>query len=841
MLIVTIGASLNLVAEENDIALSRMKGFVEHAVEFGEHMPPEKVFVHLDNTSYFRGDKIWFQCYVLDGLTNTPTILSKTVYVELLTPGGKVVDRKVLKVDNGRSHGCLSLSQLPFYSGFYEVRAYTRYMMNFGEAAAFSRVIPVFDAPRKEGEYTDRHMTSDKGSRTRFDSPRPVPVSSKLAMRFFPEGGRLVDGVLQRVAFEFVGKNGLPLDGYGYVLDERGDSVSTLKVSHEGRGVFEIMPVAGHKYKAVVSSDGKEYTFTLPQVSESGVALTVDNLSSRNNIAVSIRKCPSDSAMKVGVALTVRGSLWSYAMTQLDSVLNLKFDKQNIPSGVAVVTLFRPDGSTIADRMVFVDNGDYGRVTSHVLSTDIDDGNMTLELDARDLNGIPASVPLSVSVTDGDNSMNYGGGILPELLLMSEVKGYIRNPAQYFTEDGTDMSRELDLLMMVQGWRCYSWEEICGVKPLEMRYYPEQGVEVEGQVVSFVRGKPKPGVTLSAMMKPADIPEDSIPKALSDQFTTDSIGKFRFICDVTGRHRLVMSVTEKGKKKDHRILFDRLYAPSPRAYNEQEMRLGEFTSGISLPIISDTTSFEEDERIINQLADTSFASGNSTTRLAELVVKGKRDNTREAYIYEARSKAVAHYDIVQELSDIADKGKVIGQDIYEMLLNINHHFFRRYENGEEVFTYKDKPILFVVDYEPVYEMDSLKYKYLYLESIKSIYITEDPLVKSRFVDPAKYTAISVDFFGGAVFIETDPDRPAPPGKGTRRVTVEGYCIPEEFRNADASDFIDEEDYRRTLYWNPLVQTGRNGKAWIKFYNKPSCRNLKVSVQGVDEYGRIFSD
>lgn len=87
----------------------------------GMYCLQEKVYLHFDNTSYYQGDPIWFQCYVVTPGLNHPTELSKTLYVELLNPGGEIISKRVLPIRNGRCHSSFELTQLPFYSGFYEV------------------------------------------------------------------------------------------------------------------------------------------------------------------------------------------------------------------------------------------------------------------------------------------------------------------------------------------------------------------------------------------------------------------------------------------------------------------------------------------------------------------------------------------------------------------------------------------------------------------------------------------------------------------------------------------------------------------------------------------------
>ena len=122
-----------------DTVMRRLLGYAYAASNFGKTLPQEKVHLHLDNTSYFQGDRIWFGCYVVAAGTNRPTALSRTLYVELLNPGGTIIEKRVLPIVDGRCNGNFVLTHLPFYSGFYEIRAYTKYMLGFGEKTVCSR------------------------------------------------------------------------------------------------------------------------------------------------------------------------------------------------------------------------------------------------------------------------------------------------------------------------------------------------------------------------------------------------------------------------------------------------------------------------------------------------------------------------------------------------------------------------------------------------------------------------------------------------------------------------------------------------------------------------------
>ena len=99
---------------------------------FGVGLPQEKVYLHLDNTCYFLGDTLWYKGYVMRSDRGTLTDLSKILYVELLTPDGYSVERQQLEMEDGTAHGMFVLKDT-LYAGYYELRAYTRWMLNFGQ------------------------------------------------------------------------------------------------------------------------------------------------------------------------------------------------------------------------------------------------------------------------------------------------------------------------------------------------------------------------------------------------------------------------------------------------------------------------------------------------------------------------------------------------------------------------------------------------------------------------------------------------------------------------------------------------------------------------------------
>ena len=345
----------SLQAQMPDSIVRKLSGYIEAVQNFGEMLPQEKVYLHFDNTSYYQGDPVWFQCYVVTSELNRPSDLSKTLYVELLNPGGEVIAKRVLPVRNGRCHGSFELTQLPFYSGFYEVRAYTKYMLNFGEEVIFSRVLPVFDKPRAAGDFKEKNI--QRYAVYKYPQVRKKTAKEKkVNLKFFPEGGNLVEGIPSRVAFEATDAYGNPIALSGTVINREKKEIASFATVHEGRGTFVYTPTNGENHKAEVELNGKKYRFDLPEARLQGYVLQVDNLSSEDSIAVSVQKNPHTPESVLGLAVLGHGKLLNYCLLNIrkNTPVSFKLDKTEWKAGVAQIVLFDTAGQIIADRLIFM-------------------------------------------------------------------------------------------------------------------------------------------------------------------------------------------------------------------------------------------------------------------------------------------------------------------------------------------------------------------------------------------------------------------------------------------------------------------------------------------------------
>ena len=60
---------------------SLLYGRQENFERFANQFPTERVYVHFDNTSYYKGERIWYKAYVVREDNLHQTDLSRILYV----------------------------------------------------------------------------------------------------------------------------------------------------------------------------------------------------------------------------------------------------------------------------------------------------------------------------------------------------------------------------------------------------------------------------------------------------------------------------------------------------------------------------------------------------------------------------------------------------------------------------------------------------------------------------------------------------------------------------------------------------------------------------------------
>ncbi|MBX2913698.1 MAG: carboxypeptidase regulatory-like domain-containing protein [Cyclobacteriaceae bacterium] len=141
----------------------------------------EKIFVVTDKPYYYPGEIIWLKAFVNYIDPSKRDSLSRVVYVELFDYNSQLKMRHVLSLDSGRLAGSFLLpDKMP--PGNYIMRAYTRFMYNFGEDQFFYKSIPILDGservvPFSETQTPQVNATEIETARTTYGLREQVTIT----------------------------------------------------------------------------------------------------------------------------------------------------------------------------------------------------------------------------------------------------------------------------------------------------------------------------------------------------------------------------------------------------------------------------------------------------------------------------------------------------------------------------------------------------------------------------------------------------------------------------------------------------------------------------------------
>lgn len=859
----------SLWAASGDSAASpadSLKGFVKNLVTYNYMFPREQVYLHFDNTGYFMGETIWFKAYVVNPNGLGPTKQSRVLYVELLTPEGRVLQQQKLKIEYGQCHGQISLGEL-LHAGFYEVRAYTALMLNWEDAPVFSRVFPVFNAPKEEGEYGNPRMVKMPHSQRLHDKREALPIGEKLNVTFFPEGGTWVEGISSAVFFKATDKRGNAQEVEGWIVNQRGDTVCTLATRHQGMGRFELLPRAGESYHAEVMEKGgtTRQRFDLPTAQRQGYAMRVDNLRDDSVCVRLTRSEGTDGTRALGLTVMCRGRVVLFRLVDWQGRQNTvqTIARQGLPEGVNQLTLFDTEGHIHAERLFFVP-------PRGGMNVSLVDGKteglhpkepLTMDFRATDRKGQPVRTVFSLSVRDADtetptNDVCGGGSMRANLLLGSELKGYIHDIDHYLEADDADHRTDLDLLFCTQGWRKYDWEKMTRPQDFEVKHHIEEGIMVVGDLTSTFRNRKKEGVKIKVFLY------NDAGYHLTASALTDSLGRFAFQAeDFTGRWEMHTLTYENGKTKEMNVNLNKMQSPKGRAFADGETRLF-----LHQPMEEETVTFLPDT-LMEYDAD-------ATQKWENLLPTVNVEAQKEWQTAEVRRWHNAIYDMEDERMLMDETGEEYQKNFWEWLMQTNP-FFGYTEIGPPQATitvpaYKGVPLRFRVKYvgtdngthqvddwifqptEPAADGLGSMVENLTVNDVDAIAISDKPGANVAFIrdmhklegestgawvlDPTMdngdyYYRKGVNYI--TLFVTSDYFRPLHKNKrGHRKTKIQGFSPALQFYLPDYSeaDLPDERDFRRTLYWNPNVITDKEGNATVNFYNSPNCRRVVVSTE-----------
>lgn len=549
---------------ENDLIRSIRKKMIA----YNEHSPEDRVYLQLDKPFYEPGDDIWFSAYVRDGVSMKPSTKSDIVHVELISPKGSVEKKISLIAHNGKAAGDFAIDKEAL-GGLYKIRAYTSWQKNDGDDKAFVKDLQVqevilpnlkmkLDFERKAfgagdevvaklelntnenkplANYKIKFVANLKGEKLvekaeitdedgmryiKFNLPkelssndgllnvmidyngstesisRSIPILlNKLNFTMYPEGGDLVSGLDNTVAFRALNEFDKPADVEGVVLTEKGSRVASFSSFHQGMGSFKLNPQPGEKYTVKITKpEGISQTFSLPEAMPRGYNLNIDN-SKAGEVGVCINTTETE---QLALVAQVRGKIYYSTIVNAKPGSNrFAFSTSAFPIGVSQITLFDSKGIARSERLAFVNKD---KQLSISVETDkekyLPREKVKMTLTVKDERGLPMPANLSLSVVN-DQLLSFAddksGTILSQLLLQQDLKEKVEEPSFYFDKKEVKADKALDYLLMTSGWRRFTWEKLMEDELPAINFLGEKAI-VGGTVINAETGKPMSSVRI---------------------------------------------------------------------------------------------------------------------------------------------------------------------------------------------------------------------------------------------------------------------------------------------------------------------------------------------------------
>lgn len=848
--------------------------------------PQEKIHVTTDKEQYMAGDTIWLRAFVVDASSHQPVDVSRYVYVELHNPFGDVEQRVKIISRRGGYSGYVPL-EANMAEGQYMLAAYTMFMENAGQDYFFKKQVSVvspFSAKRRivsdlsrdengkrnlsvrcyeQGEtapYKYRLLTVTlSGGKSHYylngdkaltvaltDDDRYALVSvddeykkyvdvrgseQDFDVVFLPEGGYIIAGTENKVAFKAIGSNGLGQDVECVVLDGGGNEITKCRSLHRGIGTFTFVPQKGVDYRAIVrNACGAEKMIELPKASEAASVLRVKS----NGGIYEIEVAGGQIGVQYGVLLQERGRLLNAFTIRNGEKVTL--NSGEMPAGILQVLLLDSDGNKLSERLVF-NRGD-GAADAKITADKDLYGNrepVAMNIDLSEFDGKDGSMAVSVT----DNSVvtrKHSPMLQAQMLLQGDLKGYVEDANYYFSTDGDTkiVDEALDALMLTQGWCRYDIPKVAKAEYAEPQYPVERGQEISGTIKSYWRNKPLQNASANIIV-PSMLYVNAVKSDKQGRFCLNG---FDF---PDGTKYVLQALNQKGNNEMNFEVDKQSY---PHISN--------------VPMSADGGVYGTGLFVNNEYARLNM-TGKLSVLLNEIEVKAYKQIQYENYYYDSMLDRWYQGRVIKTFTakDIENQGLSSFQDVIEKLPGVAFNNDGYLIAVSQSVSNRMNTVLFNRDGSIVTKNIGVNGK---SENIIPIIVNGKgfperaqgggPLGTVRLKemeDEIPFDIVDKIVFNGNLVITTKEGTERFIGKKQapqlKTIVPLGYQRPAEFYSPKyevAEGEAAVADLRSTVYWNPNVKTGADGKTQFTFYtNDMPSTSYTVTVEGVTGRGELI--
>ncbi|AZQ65094.1 hypothetical protein EI427_23035 [Flammeovirga pectinis] len=775
----------------------------------------DAIYLHTDKPYYIAGEHLWFKVYLRKSSSLLPDQWSKNVKVELLNPDGEILENRDIYAIGKHSNGDFKLrTDLP--EGRYRLRAYTNWMRNFGDSTFFTQEIHIYqinpDSLRTEEVVLEEGTSNNK----------VLNRTQKLDLQFFPEGGKLINDVASKVGVKLVNKSGFGEEFSASIFSKEGKEITTVKSNTLGMGSFFLMGVLNGEYYAILDRDkntNNPKQYKLPKVNEVGTTLFVTS----NLDKVSVKIISTDTALKEGGYLiaSTKGKInYMWECPPNRKIIPLSMKLKDVQDGIVKLTLLNKDLQPIVERVIF--NYHPQEVDLNLAKTDYRKREkVDIDINVKDENGVPIKGEASLAIVDKSlvDISQKKNNIISELILSSEIHGFIENPMWYFQDYSKEKHFYLDELMLTQGYRKIEWLSKA-TDSLKVDFIPEPGISIKGKTSNYWNEKKAQQSEISMTALGSKFVHESV--------ITDELGGFTFtgmvFFDTTDF--IFQAKKYKAKKskvtKNSSINISLFAIEPPLAESIQEER-------VAVPSNNSLAAFEEEMLKIEKI-DRAFNT--KTIILDEIEIV----DTAEPDEFDRASKMYTNYTARLVTDSLSYAG---GYNVWEFLQMEmkTAQVLRRAGLMNASASIDDDGNILEADQVPVV-LDGFPAD---VEMLRTMSMTDIGFID--VLDAASGSMYLSNSVNGVIALYT---RQGGGGsyivQGIDAITSPGFYTSKEFYTPKYDVQKDEHakpDHRITLMWEPNIFLDENGQARVSFFTDDKSTNYHIEIEGISNKGKPF--
>ncbi|NRB84871.1 MAG: hypothetical protein HRU49_14035 [Winogradskyella sp.] len=664
-----------------------------------------------------------------------------------------------------------------------------------------------------------------------FYSETVIIDEDHLDFHFFPEGGKLVNGLLSTVGFKALDYNGKGRKVEGTIKNSKGNPITAFKSNDLGMGTLKLRPKLGLTYYAEIRNNDIIYKYNLPIPYNSGSVLTVANI--KDELMLSITSKNQKSKFFI-LEVSSKGTKHQSFRFKQKQTITTSIPKKSLPDGIIKISVSNDKNQTVCERLFFNYRDDnrlkLGLNSDKINYVQREKVKMEVVLDSAQLGN---NTNLSILVVDkkrSENSKELKSNIVSHLLLNSELKGFIERPDSYFEASNPRGYSDLDALMLTQGWRNYNYTTVSPLTTFE--HQPETHLKLSGTIGEYFNPRKRPKNPLDLNL----IVQDEIPQINSIEIPES--GKYYFALDdiYKGSTEFFMQVVDKkGEPIDFSINLDKKWQPKIKSLQQQLF---------SLP--SEVKSnFKAEMETVNEIQK-KYETAFNTIALDEVNVKGyKMTPEREKFI-----------DLHGE-PDVVIDGKKLSENAPDWSHGVFSVLKAQYGDVIQVlYTETKPPWLYVwdrrvdwtyvlIDNIPVNIEDYSLIQDIPADEVESIDINRNPKDKNRYctdtfpgIRYCPQSAILVNIYtksGKGLFGISK-------AKGVLINEIQGFSESVEFYAPNYETLTNQDwvipDNRSVIHWEPNITLNKEGKYFLEFYNDDHVGEVSVIVEAISEDGKI---